>query len=30
MTEQEKMPKWVELWEQLTHDAKREKKEGSA
>ena len=28
MTEQEKMPKWLELWQELTHDAKREKKEG--
>jgi hypothetical protein len=27
MTEQEKMPKWLELWQELTHDAKREKKE---
>ena len=26
MTEQEKMPKWLELWQELTHDAKREKK----
>ena len=22
-------PKWLELWEQLTHDAKQEKKEGN-
>ena len=29
MTEQKTMPKWLELWQELTHDAKQEQKEGS-
>jgi len=27
MTEQEKMPKWLELWQELTQNSKKDKKE---
>ena len=28
MTEQKNMPKWLELWQELTQNSKKEKKEG--